>query len=430
MVFPFLLLLLIFTTYSCKKEESVPPPIVEVISPEDNQNILLPDEVRLHLEIKSEKRIKFVQVSFVNYDNATLFEPVSWYFDTTHVEIDENVQLGLIPQGFFSPYFMHVTVIGGAGTHTYFHQIKLTNPETKYKGLYVTTRPAINQSKVYFYEPDFSERVFASIEGEYVASTTADFKDYFYLITTQPGKLFAFSHDDAELIWSKTPELPNPEYTTLKYANFTIFSATKNGRIKSYHALTGNTNIVSTQLHDSIPHHVQATSDHILGEFEAKNSNSNLLVLFYRGTGTVARKRPLNYDVADIQIGKYGFNFLIFGNESQNALVGTYNPLGNFITNVKKIEAGLIRQVEKYDADRFFLNIDNSIYLYNYAEGFNKLIREFSEEVVAFKYEPVNSVLFVAFEQRVEVYSYPANQLLHQQNIPYRVKSIDVRIGY
>lgn len=430
MIFPLLLFILTLTTYSCKKEIEIPPPTVEVISPEANQNILLPDEVRLQLKISSEKNIKFVQVSFVNYDNATLFKPISWYFDTTHVVIDENILLGLIPQGFFSPYFMHITVIGGAGTNTYFHQIKLTNPETKYKGLYVTTRPAINQTKVYYYEPDFSEKVFASVDGEYVASTTADFKDFFYLITTEPGKLFAFSHDDGQLVWNKTPELPNPEFTTLKYANFTVFTATENGNIKSFHALTGNTNIVSTQLQDSIPYHVQATSDHILSEFEARNSNSNLLVLFYRGTGTVARKRPLNYGVADIQVGKYGFNFLIFGNESKNSLVGTYNPLGNFITDVKKIDAGLIRQVEKYDADRFFLLIDNSIYLYNYAEGFNKIIREFPEEVVAFKYEPVNGAIFVAFEQRVEVYSYPANQLLHQQNIPYPVKSIDVRIGY
>ena len=425
----YIMLLLAILT-SCKKEKVVPPPVVEILAPAKNETVLLPNEVNLHLRVSSEKNIKFIEVSFVNYDQVKLFDPRAYYFDSTFVEIDEKIDLDILPQGFFSPYFIHVTVIGGAGTHTYFQEIKFLNPEVKFKGLYVSTRSSINRTQVYFYDPSLTETLFASADGEYVASTTAEYKDRFYLITSNPSRLLAYAHDDKELVWEKTPELPEPEFTTLRYTNFNLFTATRNGRLKSYHPLTGNQDVVTSVLHDSIPLLLDATGDHILGEFLAKNTNSNSLVLFYRRTGTIVHKRPLNFSVAGIYVGKYGFNFVIFGNENQTSLAGTYHPLGNFINDEKIIEEGLIAQVERYSPDKFFLQIGNGIYLYDYNSGVNKLIRAFPEEVTGFGFDPVHSILYVAFSQQVEAYSYPDNDLAAKFDVPYPIVGLDLMIGY
>ena len=425
-----LFIVFLLSLNSCRKHDVTPAPTVQILSPSVNEIFLLPGELKIHLKIKSEKAIKFVQVSFVSYDDAHVFKPQQYYTDSTFVEIDETIKLGLLPQGFSSPYYLYITVISSAGTNTYFRQVDFINPDLKYQGFYVSTRPSTSTTQVYFYGPGFQESLFTTVEGEFLGSTSSDYQDFYYLTTSFPANFYAYTHEGSELIWETSAELPVPEYSAILYNDNIVFTATANGRIRSFNAVTGTPDIVTTAMVDSIPLHIQASSDHIVGEFLSKNSNSNVLVLFYRSTGTLVQKRPLNFMVADIFAGKNGNNFLIFGNENETSLLTTYHPQGNFLSDNKTIKEGIIKQVVRYDSDRFFLDIGNRIYLYNYSIGVNKLIREFIDEVVQFQYDKINSRLLVAFENRVEIYSYPGNDLVHLQTIPHPVNSIDLRYTY
>jgi hypothetical protein len=415
---------------SCRKDEVDPVPEIQVLSPTENEVILLPEEIELHIKVRSAKKIKFVQVSFVNYSEVNLFEPVQFFFDSTEAEIRENIELGLLPQGFFSPYYLRITVIGGAGSHTYNHPVDFINPELQYKGLYASTRPTINTTEVYYIDANYNQTLFKTINGEYKFSATSNYQDFYYLTTDLPAEVKAFTHEDQELVWSKTAELPVPEFTAIRYIGNYLFTATANGRIRSFNALTGNSDIVSTTMTDTVPRVIQASQDHILAEFMSNNSASNMLALFYRGTGTLARKRPLNFEVADLFVGKYGFNFIVFGNESNSSLIATYMTLGNYLAESQTIIEGRIKQVVRYDEDRFFLNIENKIYLYNYLANSNLLLLEFTDEIISFKYDRVNSRIIIAFENKVQFYSYPGQKLIQEQYLPHPIKSIDLRFTY
>ena len=76
------------------------------------------------------------------------------------------------------------------------------------------------------------------------------------------------------------------------------------------------------------------------------------------------------------------------------------------------------------------LNVNNGIYLYNYANNTNVLIREFIDEIVEFEYEPITSRLFIAFENKVQVYSYPGNDLIQEISSPAPIKSLDLRFTF
>ncbi len=425
-----LFIVVLLTLNSCRKDDVTSSPTVQILSPAVNEIFNLPGELKIHLKIKSEKAIKFVQVSFINYDDASIFKPQQYYTDSTFVEIEDTIKLGVLPQGLFSPYYLYITVVDGAGTNTYFRQVDFINPDLKYKGLYVSTRPSMGTTQVYYYDPDFQESLFTTVEGEFLGSTSSDYQDFYYLTTSTPAHFYAYTHQDSELIWKASAELPIPEYTAIHYNDNIVFTATANGRIRSFNAVTGTPDIVTAAMVDSIPLHIQASSDYIVGEFLSKNSNNNLLALFYRSTGTLVHKKPLNFAVADIFVGKNEINFLVFGNEVETSLLTTYHPLGNFLSDDKTIKEGIIKQVVRYNPDRFFLNISNRIYLYNYSTGVNKLIIEFVDEVAQFKYDYINNRLLVAFENHVEIYSYPGNELVHLQTIPHPVNSMDLRYTY
>ena len=100
------------------------------------------------------------------------------------------------------------------------------------------------------------------------------------------------------------------------------------------------------------------------------------------------------------------------------------------MTDSYDFDEGIIEQVIRLDNDRFFVIINNVIFLYDLKNNNTKQLLSFDEKPVTIRYENLNSNLYIAFDDRLEIYSYPALQKLAAQTAPFPVKSLDLRYGY
>jgi len=424
----FIMMLFVFS--GCKKEENVPPPSVEIISPAENELIYLPGEMHLHLKLKSRESIKFIQVSIENYAQVPIFQPKEYFPDEETVEINEYLNITLVPEGQHPPYYLHLRVIDVSGTNNYYREIQLTNPDLKYLGFYLTTRPSVNLTDVYFYTEDLNESHFISVEGDFRGTLVSDYQDIFYLNTVNPSKIRAFQHTDQELLWEAIPELPFPEFTDLHFNANYLFAGTANGRILSFHSITGSQGVLAKRMSDSIPTSIATSNGYIIGNYEAKNANNNSLVVFYRSTGILFQKRPMNYHVVDIYFEKYGFGFLVFGNGNLNGTQILYQPVNNSITETVDIEEGLIHFTEQYNQDKFFLNTGNKIVFFDSVDESTKQLLTLDEPLIDMAFERISSQLFLVYTDRVEIFSYPSMQKVATQAAPHSIKSIELRVAY
>lgn len=421
---------LFFILGGCIKEEVVPPPIVEIISPSENELIYLPGELHLHLRLKSSNSIKFIQVSIKNYAQVAVFEPKQYFPDEQTVEINEYLNFSLLPQGQHPPYYLHLRVIDASGTNNFFREINLSNPDLKYLGFYLATRPSVNKTEVFFYDEDLNETSFVTVDGELDETEVSTYQDMFYLTTRNPGTLKAYHFEDQELVWEVLPDLPNPEFTGLHFRDNYLFAGTANGRIKSFFATSGNPGVIAKRLSDSVPQSVSTSNGYIIGDYLSKKQNGNALAVFYRTTGIIFQKKPLNFDVVDIYFEKYGFGFLVFGNSGDKGIQILYQPLNNSFGESFEFAEGLIQRTIQFNQDKFFLNIDQKVFLFNSIDQSNKFLLSFNEDIVDFVFDDITSNLFIAFSDRVEIYSYPDMQKIASQKAPYPVKSIELRRAY
>lgn len=430
LLFTLLFALLLFSLDGCKKDKPKAPPEVEIISPVEMELIYLPGDLHLHLHLKSNNTIKFIQVSLENYSQVPIFEPIQFYPDNSTVEIDEYLRFGLIPNGQHDPFYLHVKVIDASGTNNFYRQVKLVNPDLKFFGFYLTTRPSTNKTEVLYYDNELNESSFVVVNGEFRRSATSTYQDMFYLSTAIPAKLQAYSFEDQELAWEAFPDLPFPEFTDLHFKGDFLYVGTANGRIKSFNSRSGNLGVTTSRLSDSVPRKVSVSDGYVIGEFLAKKSVGNAFAVFYKDTGILYQKYPLNFNVMDIYFEKYGFGFIAFGNGIENGTQVLYQPLGNSIRESHDFTEGLILHTERLDLDRFFLNIDRKIYLFDVIDKSNKLLFNIDDDLIDIVYENINSNLYLVFSDRVEIYSYPAVQKLATQVSTYPIKSIELRQAY
>lgn len=422
-------LLLSFST--CKKiEDANPPPAVEFVSPKELQSFQLPGELGLHVKIKSNSVIKFVQVTIENYSQVRAFEPILYYPDVAEFEINEKLFYSLLPKGMFAPFFFHIKVIDASGENSYFQEISIINPDLEFKGVYLTTRPSINRTEVYHYDRQMMETLMWKVDGEYLATASSSYEDMYYLITNIPAKLCAFQYGEPEVIWDATPELPSPQFTDIHFYGNQVFAGTANGLIKSFNVTSGLPGVASKILNDSIPMPISAANTYIIGNFASKKASGNALSIFYRSTGNIIHTRPLNSDVVDIYLGKYGYNFLIFGKDTQNSSQFTYHPLSNGITASYTISEGILERTVRLDPDRFLLYMGRKLYRYDSNDNFTKELLGFTEDLVDMSYERINGLLYLVFENRIDVYSYPDLNKQHTINSPYPTKSIELHYSY
>lgn len=430
-VFFFMLFSMMLLLNGCLKDTATLPPTIEFISPAELQLFDLPGEIDVNIVLKGDKPIKFVELSILNQSHGEVFDPVFYYPDSTYVVINEPIFFDLLPIGHFEPFYLQVRVISAAGSNKYLRQIKLRNPELQYNGFYAFTEPTPAQAEIWFYDRDFISNQVIMTTGNYLSMiASSPYQHTIYVSTVNPSSIKAYQSTDHSLLWSYETDSTLPGLTDVFLHSNLIYAGLDNGVIKSFQAHTGVEGTRTQKLTDSIPTVIAVAKTYTIANFKAKSGSGSAIALFLKATGNYLHSRSINYDVLDIYLEKYAYNFLIFGNGQSEGMQLVYHTNGNFFSNFYEFSEGKIRKTVKLNESNFFIGIENRIFQYDTDVQKPLKLLSFNEIPVDFEYEFLSSQLIISFKDRIEIYAYPGLKMIKSISTSSTVKGIELKYSY
>jgi len=272
-VISIIILLLSVGIFSCRKIDKNIITNVELISPDANALIRLPDTIQIRFKVESEKDIEFVSISIVNSNYIPLFG--THYVDTpiSGETIEKAIPLKALQNTNEAPYYILIAVNYKEDDkwNSYF-EIQLVNKPLNYHGFYLFSRPFISQTTIEFYDQNLEKTSFIQTDGEYIESDISNFYGKLFLLFHTPAKLKTYSVEEQQSVWEAVPQFPHPGYTTIETDVNRVYAAMENGQIVGYSEINGQQQLITQRLVDSIPEKISIIENYIVAAYRCRIS--------------------------------------------------------------------------------------------------------------------------------------------------------------
>ena len=400
-------LLLSVGIFSCRKIDKNIITNVELISPDANTLIRLPDTIQVKFKVESEKDIEFVSISIVNSNYIPLFG--THYVDTpiSGETIEKAIPLKALQNTNEAPYYILIAVNYKEDDkwNSYF-KIQLANKPINYQGFYLFSRPFISQTAIDFYDQNLEKTFFIQTDGEYIDSEILNFYGKLFLLSHTPAKLKAYSVAEQQLVWEAEPQFPYPEYTTIETDVNRVYGAMENGQIVGYSEINGQQQLVAERLVDSIPEKISIIENYIIAAYQSRSNGNRTLVTFYKSTGHKKHRRPIDYEVVSFIKTEEPDRVVIFGNRDQNGIVSMFSAQNNSFEDTHQFEIGKIGAICKVKDEDFIISVENKLYSYNWPQKNLTLLMEFEDIPFIIEYEHLSGRIIVLFSNRLIIYQF------------------------
>ena len=407
-VISLIILLLSVGIFSCRKKDKSFVTNVELINPEVNTLIRLPDTIQVKFKVESEKDVEFVSISIVNSNYIPLFG--TYYVDApiSGETIEKAIPLKALQNTNEAPYYILIAVNYKEDDkwNSYF-EIQLANKPINYQGFYLFSRPFISQTAIDFYDQNLEKTSFIQTDGEYVDSDISSFYGKLFLLTHTPAKLKAYSVEEQQLVWEALPQFPHPEYTTIEMETNRVYAAMENGQIVGYSEINGQQQLITERLVDSFPEKISIIENYIIAAYQSRNNGNRTLVTFYKLTGHKKHRRSIDFEVVSFIKTEEPDRLFIFGNRDQNGIVSIFNAQDNSFEDTHQFDVGKIGAVCKVEDEDFIISVENKLYSYNWPQKNLALLMEFEDIPFKIEYEHLSGRIIVLFSNRLIVYQFP-----------------------
>jgi len=401
-------LLLTVGIFSCRKIDKNIVTNVELISPDANALIRLPDTIQIRFKVESEKDIEFVSISIVNSNYIPLFGTNYVNTPISGETIEKAIPLKALQNTNEAPYYILIAVNYKEDDkwNSYF-EIQLVNKPLNYQGFYLFSRLFISQTSIDFYDQNLKKTFFYQTEGEYIDSDISNFYGKLFLLSQTPAKLKAYSVEEQQLVWEAVPQFPHPEYTTIETDVNRVYAAMENGQIVGYSEINGQQQLITQRLVDSIPEKISIIEKYIVAAYQSRNNGNRTLVTFYKSTGYKKYRRSIDYEVVSFIKTGESDRVIIFGNRDQNGIVSLFNAQDNSFEDMHQFELGRIGSVCKVEDENFIISVENKLYLFNWPQKNLTLLTEFEDIPFKIEYEHLSGRIIVLFTNRLIIYQFP-----------------------
>jgi len=424
-------LLLSVGIFSCRKIDKNIITNVELISPEVNTIIRLPDTIQIKFKVESEEDIEFVSISIVNSNYIPLFG--THYVDTpiSGETIEKVIPLKALQNTNEAPYYILIAVNYKEDDkwNSYF-KIQLANKPVNYQGFYLFSRPFISQTAIDFYDQNLEKTLYIQTDGEYIDSDISNFYGKLFLLTHTPAKLKAYSVEEQQLVWEAEPQFPYPEFAAIETDVNRVYAAMENGQIVGYSEINGQQQLITEILVDSIPEKVSILENYIIAAYQSRNNGSRTLVTFYKSTGFKKHRRPIDFEVVSFIKTEEPDGLIIFGNRDQNGIISMFNTQDNSFENSYQLEIGRIGSVCKVADEVFIISIENKLYSYNWLQKNLTLLIEYEDIPFKIEYEHLSGRIIVLFTNRLISYQFPGMIEIADLEIENTVKGLQFFYQY
>lgn len=426
--------ILIFTIWmlnSCSKDIKINEPVVEVFSPQYKQAFLLPDTVYVSFRVEHDKPIEYIRVSIADKNMIPVSNQEFLYPESNNYKGDIYLPVGALPEdNNLPPYYLRITVSDFSQiTHTNL-ELNLTNKEMKYKGCFLISRYGIDVLKINYFDDNYQLMLSTSTNGNYLGSDISANANMLYLITAIPDLARAFNCDSGDIIWSKEPQLPYPEFNSILVSNNIIYFSTEIGRIIGLTLNDGLQIFTTPVLSDSIPNNICTTAEYLVSDFSLRNSYSKVLVSFYKETGNKFQLFPTNYETVSMYGMKNENLVTVFCNKNSNGAIYQYDVDDNNIETQLGLTNIEIHHTCKIDDNNFLFSSDNKLFNFNIQDWAYMKITDTDNNIIDIKFDGLNNHLFVLTEYNVDVFTYPGlNKITSIESIN-SLAGVELKFGF
>ena len=425
-----LVILVFIAPISCNKTVTYSPPTIDIVSPLENSFFQLPGFIEVQVYVASNHKLSYVRISLDNEQLTPISTSKFFYPDSNLVVINYDFQLDQIPHGQSGPFYLHIAVDDGIEINHEFREVKLNNADMVYKGFYLFSQPMPNRIQIDYYDTDARNQYFEMLDGDYVDSDVSAKQDMVYISTNKPSALFAFEFNDQNLQWAKEPLNPYPEFLDLLHAGSSLYSATGNGQVSNLSDVSGFVKVITPVLPDSVPAKIGVCEDFFIGDFWVRNKPGRSWVVFYKITGQIFHRHSSDIQVIDFYPIGQSNGFSVLGNKDAKGIYLKYLVEEKLISDSFVFADGEISNTYKMNENEFLVAIDRHLYVFNVTDKSTKVIHEFSSEIVAINFDPINNNLFVVLENTLEIFSYPSMIELNAIHTQHSIKGLELRFAY
>ncbi len=422
--------LLLWAFASCRKTDDVPLAQVELISPDENTLLRLPDTVKISFKITGEQVPDYVVLSIVNRNYIPLFGNKYIHTPEMGVELTETMVLHALQDAGEVPYYILISAsIHGESQNNYF-PVQLTNKPLEYQGFYLFVKTSVNQMNITFYNRELEPVSFTQISGNYIASSISNYYEKLYFTTDIPAKLRTFSLTEQQQLWETEPLFPYPFYTDVQADADWIYAAMGNGQITAYSGLTGQPKLVTERLADSIPEQMAVLDEFVIGFYRSKINGHRSLVSFYKVSGVKKCLYPVDFELVTFLADKDPSKAVVVGNHENEGLITVFDPYKNsFEGTIQPGVGSIVAACEAWEGSYLFAAA-GKLYAYQIDQHQEKLIKVLEDIPVDVLYENVSGTVFVFYPHSLQLYAYPLMTEIAEIALESEIKGMEFFYRY
>ena len=399
-----LLFVFLILNFSCNKDDRTSIPVVEILSPVDNEIFNVSDTIQVIAIINDEREIRNIQVVLVNEDFTPVAKTYIRYPNSNNynLEMEYPIDDSTLESG---DYYILVKAENESKFKNEYRKIKIVGEPLKLEKVMIVTGEGYQHISVN--EIDSSQTVvhLFDVNCNYTASAVSSRFQQFYLAGKTLISLRTFSVADNSVEWEVPPGIPAPIHNdNCLYADECLFATYNSQYIRGYDN-AGNvvftTNITS---HDK-PGAIIRLNDYVLVDMQKQNSaGTPELVTYYVNSGIKLQIRQTQFEVSDFF--RYSENRVyISANSSETGQLFLYNIEFDQLEHLADLPDKIVSS-EIIDADRVLLGTESDIYIYDYSTM--QLVLFLSDvSAVNIKFEPLGSYLYLSSPKEIKMFKFP-----------------------
>ena len=394
-------------TSGCKKVEPVPLLEVLFLTPDESAVFQVPDTILVTFFIENESPLKYVRISIGNNLLIPLSPQISIYpTEDTHL-FEVQVPIGAL--AFYDSVlgYIHILVEDEHQTTHWYQKIELRNSPFLFKGFSVITKDTGANSKLYFFDEQYAATAQLSVAGSANLATSVPESDLLLLSTQSPEEIMAIRFSDQQIQWTRSPQLPYPEFTAFQYKFPFLYFGTGTGRVVSVYAETGLQNLETPVFDSYYPTAIVVSDQKIVIGNISRTGLISMISTCYRSTGSVQHNYPIDFDMVCGFPVSESENVVLFGNMNNKATMMVFDPDENQVISTITYEFGNIEQVVSIDEKHFLVNSSTRLIRVDSETGEAVVVFNGDDLIADFAFEQTSSRLFMAIKNEVLIFSYP-----------------------
>ncbi len=425
-----LLIVTIFHIASCEQHDEISKPVIEILSPVENQQYILPDTVTIEFDVKHNSIIEYIKVSIDNSNYIPLTQHEFIYPSENNFKGKVKLALGTLSNSIKKPpYYIHITVGDLNDIHQEYLKVDLKNSELKNKGFCLVVDKGVDVLELCYYNSEANLQFTSTIEGNYEYSESSITSGSIIIATSLPHLCRSFDFMNGELKWKDEPQLPYPEYTGIKVDEDLVYLSTSIGRIIGLRAVGGLKAFTTKVLPDSIPNNICVTSKYLIADFTPRNSGMNSWVSYHKQTGSKFQVFQTNLETIDIQ-SIDNSKVLFFCNDLSKGVIITFDIESNLIEQTVSAPDILVHHISRIDNNNFILSDERSILVFNqHNNSFTKIL-ETEFDIIDMKYDTISNQINLAYNNMTEIISYPNLIITSTILSDYSIQAMELVHGY